>query len=188
MFLYSSFRRGLVSALNIVGVVAESATALGVLALGAQLVLLRRQTRAEFERRFVERYESIIANIPLKMLIGDRCDGAMTDLERRAFYDYFRLCEEEIYFLQQRKVSYQTWADWWVGIRSNLDKAAFRSAWAVLINELPESEDGAMEFELLRQVVLAQANKLANYEPWTDIRRPSWVARPRSWRASRSSR
>jgi len=57
---------------------------------------------------------------------------------RRAFYDYFELCEQEAYYRGDGQVSDRTWDEWRAGIESNRRKRSFRAAWAELSSEAPE--------------------------------------------------
>lgn len=104
------------------------ATAIGVLAASYQLWQGRRQLRAGFERTFVERYEHIVRDIDLEVIL----DGAPVDFDdadvARALFHYFELCEEELYYRAHRRVSRATWRDWWYGIRSLLTNPAIRDA------------------------------------------------------------
>jgi hypothetical protein len=121
-----------VLATNVVDTTASVATTLAIAAVVWQLVLTRRQMTASFERTFVERYERIIASVPLEMLTGESVDIARNEKVLRAFFDYFELCEEELYYRQARRVSDSAWSDWSEGIELNLRRPAFREAWATL--------------------------------------------------------
>jgi hypothetical protein len=153
---------------EVVTTVANVATAAGIFAVGWQLVLNRRQMMAEFERTFGERYERIIRDVPLPMLIGQVEDPTNDATALRAFFDYFELCEEELYYRRQGKVSRSTWKDWWEGIALNFRRPAFRTAWAHLKDAAvtpqgPTNEIPLRQFELLR-VALA-ANPTQPYDP-----------------------
>ena len=77
---------------------ANCATAVALVGVGWQLLLSRRQMVAQFEQTFVTRYEAILARIPLRLLRGAEPEWPMDDPTLRAFFDYFELCEEELYF------------------------------------------------------------------------------------------
>jgi hypothetical protein len=126
--------------------VAEVATALGVAVGASQLVIARRQQTAAFEQQFVARYREIVGRLPLWAVLGAAGRHAFADDEiaRRAFYDYFELCDEEVFYHRSKRVSERTWADWKMGIEANMRKPAFRASWADLSAAAPE------QFELLR--------------------------------------
>lgn len=148
------------SVADVVSTAANVATAVGVIGLGFQLWLNRRQMVLGFERTFVDRYERIIRDVPLPLLLGDNFEPNRDGEVLRAFFDYFELCEEEMYFRRVGKVSTSTWCDWWEGITLNLRRQAFRTAWEHLkerVNLAPGSfgQVRVTQFELLRQAVRA---------------------------------
>lgn len=117
---------------------------------------------AEFERTFSERYERIIQGVPLPILLGQD-EHAAGDLKAlRAFFDYFELCEEELYYRRQGRASTSTWADWWEGIALNFRRPAFQRAWehlegAAIAPEGSNNEIRLRQFELLRQALVADS-------------------------------
>ncbi len=93
-------------------------------------MLARRQLTRQFEQRFVDRYDELIARVPLQLLLGESIE--MTPRTERAMYDYFSLCEEQLYYRRSRKISRDTWIDWHEGIAQNMSRKAFQSAWVNL--------------------------------------------------------
>lgn len=134
------------NALDVISATAGVATALGVAFAAFQLRETRQQRQSEFELRFSDRYDEVVARVPLEMLLGEQDYDPSHRDARRAFYDYFELCEQECYYRQQRRIGDKTWNDWRVGIRSNHAKASFRSAWHDLAAAAPN------QFETFRQV------------------------------------
>lgn len=57
---------------------------------------------------------------------------------RRAFYDYFELCEEELYCRATHRVGRAACKDWWEGMSLHLQRPAFRAAW----DEISEATAG----------------------------------------------
>lgn len=115
----------LVSAADVIGTTANVATAAGISLVAYQLYVTRQQVVADFERTFVDRYEGIIRDAPLALLLGEPFDPHHDDRVLRAFFDYFELCEEEMTYRRIGKVSRSTWCDWWEGITLNLRRPAF---------------------------------------------------------------
>jgi len=115
----------------IVNTVAQWATAVGAGIVAFQLWQTQRALRATYERTFVERYERIIADVPLTAVLEGRLSETATDHERevieRAFFNYFELCEEELYFRKLGRISRRTWADWWEGLALHFRNDAFSS-------------------------------------------------------------
>jgi hypothetical protein len=168
-----------VSTSTTIGDIASVATALAALFVGWQVRLAKQQLRASFEQTFTDRYKEIFSQIPLELLLDDgRSDS---DEIERAFYDYFELCEEEMYYRCVGKVAKSTWVDWWIGIRMNLQRAAFRRAWDELrarttILSGQTTGTSSLQFDRLREaVVLADEGKdydpRESREPWRILSR-----------------
>lgn len=113
--------------------VASVATPLGLIATVYQLHQARRALRDTFERSFVDRYQRIASQIELDVLLGARIADLTDRVVQRAFYDYFELCEEELYFRAHRKIDSGTWRDWWYGMALNLRNPSFEQAFDELI-------------------------------------------------------
>ena len=140
--------------------VASVATAVGLFAIFYQLGLTRRQLRAGFEQTFVDRYLAIAARIPLELILGEtaRLDAA----SERALYDYFELCEEELYYRRGGRVSRGTWLEWWDGIALNFMRPGFRAAWVglkdrTILDDSSRPSGRLEQFDLLRAAVDAIA-------------------------------
>jgi hypothetical protein len=76
---------------------------LGAAYLGIQIRAGKRQGEREFVADFNGRYDPIVREIPLSILIDDRCIGDRGGLPRRelhhierAIFNYFQLCEEPL--------------------------------------------------------------------------------------------
>ena len=148
------------SVTDAISTAANLATAAGIIGVGWQLQQNWRQLVLGFERTFVDRYERIIRDVPLSLLLGDSLDPSRDREALRAFYDYFELCEEEMYYRQVGKISTSTWSDWWEGIALHLRRQAFRTAWEYLrerVNVAPArgGQVRVTQFELLRQAIQA---------------------------------
>lgn len=159
---------------------ASVATAVGSLAITGQLVLARRQLRAGFERTFVDRYEGIIARVPLPVILGE-VTTTHSETTQRAFYDYFELCEEELYFRKTGRVSKDTWADWWEGMALHFERPAFGEAWRELNVKARTASPGATrhrveQFTLLRAAVGA-IEKGRPYDPRISNRKRRFARR-----------
>lgn len=144
--------------------VASVGTGVGAAFAAYQLLLLRREATASFEQTFTARYESIVAQVPLELLLGE--STTRNPQSERAFYDYFELCEEQLYYRAKGRISASTWADWCEGIALHLRRPAFVAAWLDLSNRAavqPSSNDiaGLEQFTLLRSVLDDVAHGLA---------------------------
>jgi len=102
-------------------------TVVGVGVACYQLWQTQLSLRDNFERSFFDRYQRIADGLPPEVLLGQEIEGKSTSNDW-AFYKYFELCEEELYYRAHRRVSADTWRDWWYGICRNLEIEAFRDA------------------------------------------------------------
>jgi len=149
-----------VIAIEVISSVANVAAAVGVVVVIWQLRLTRQQLRAGFERTFVDKYERIIGHVPLGMILGEDIDVEQDAEALRAFFDYFELCEEELYYRAVGKVSTRTWREWWEGIALHFRRPAFRQAWEALKDRVVVSSAASAtvrveQFTLLRSAVRA---------------------------------
>ncbi len=147
-------------AADLITSIANVAAAVGVLVVILQLELSRRQMRAAFERSFVDKYERVVERVPLELLLGANLDVDGDREALRAFFDYFELCEEELYYRRVAKVSKSTWGEWWEGISLHFRRPAFRRAWdslhdRVVVGGAANGLVRLEQFTLLRQAVAA---------------------------------
>jgi hypothetical protein len=145
---------------------ASIATPIGLLATVYQLHQTRRALRDSFERSFVDRYQRVVSQIDLNVMLG-RAHAELADPKvRRAFFDYFELCEEELYYRAFGKVSAGTWRDWWYGMTIHFRSPSFEAAFAELVvAERPPVENSVPDrFSLLR-VAFEHRNDRRTYEP-----------------------
>jgi hypothetical protein len=149
------------------GDVPSIATGVGVLLAAYQLRQAKRSLREGFERTFVDRYERIVADIDLEVLLGHAQPDLDVPRQRRAFFDYFELCEEELYYRSYRRVSSSTWRDWWYGIRLNFQNQSFIDAFERILGEANDVGDGVPvkhhRFERLKNALAHR--RVAGYEP-----------------------
>lgn len=146
---------------------ASLATIAAVCAAVYQLRQARRSLRDNFERTFVDRYERIIKDVNLEvMLRGQRPDLSDPETER-AFYDYFTLTEEELYFRAHQRVSTSTWRDWWYGIRLHLQNEAFMEAFEHLHQS---SKTGRQPGQPERFSYLLQAVKHIHHDRYEPVK------------------
>ena len=143
------------------------ATGLGVAFAAFQIRQAQQSLRDGFERTFVDRYERIIRQIDLDVILGSREPNLSDPDVCRAFFDYFELCEEELYFRAYRKVSKATWNDWWYGIRGHLLNDHFKAAFDDLAERSETSTTTPTRFRFLREAVRNLDND--SYEPDKDL-------------------
>lgn len=146
--------------------VASIATPLGLLATVYQLHQTRRALRDSFERSFVDRYQRVISQIDLNVMLGRAHADLAEPAVRRAFFDYFELCEEELYYRAYGKVSAGTWRDWWYGMTIHLCSASFEQAFAELVTAEHRLAETSLpdRFSLLRGA-FEHRNDRRTFEP-----------------------
>lgn len=127
--------------------VAQVATALGICVAAGQLIVSGKQALTTFEDSLNHEYRELASRLPTKALLGK----PLTDDEQRQsfdeFYRYFDLSNEQVFLRQKGRISRRTWTFWRDGIKSNLRRPAFVSAWAEINTNAPE------DFSELRKLV-----------------------------------
>jgi hypothetical protein len=134
----------------------DAVTTAGVVFVAYQLRQAQLELRASFEQTFSDRYDRIVAQIPLPVLLGGQPD--LDDIEQlRAFFDYFELCEEEMYYRQRGRIGDRTWSDWREGISLHCRREGFMAAWQRLtgdeIDPPPSNNVRQTQFTLLRSAI-----------------------------------
>ncbi len=94
------------------------ATAIGVLFGAGQLLLSRSQATTTFEDALSVQYRQMIR----PRISADLLEGLKPpDRELVApYYDYFDLCNEQVFLRMQGRVRRRTWREWRQGIRGSL--------------------------------------------------------------------
>jgi hypothetical protein len=136
-----------------IGVIASIATAFGVILAAWQLWMTQIQTKTTFEDTIAREYRELSLQIPTKAFLGDVLSrdeylGAEND-----FYHYFDLSNEQVFLRQIGRVRKRTWQFWRDGIRSNLRRPAFSSAWT----DIAARSNG--DFAELRKLIAEEFRK-----------------------------
>jgi hypothetical protein len=118
---------------------ASVATAIGVLMAWWQIRLAKQQATTQFEDTIAREYREIALRLPVKALLGEQLDDDQHNEELENFYHYIDLTNEEIFLRLQNRVGLQTWSNWRDGIRSNLSKPAFKTAWDEIKRRAPDN-------------------------------------------------
>jgi hypothetical protein len=118
------------TAIEILSAVSSVATAVGVAVAAYQLLVVRKQAVTTFEDSLNSQYRVSIERIPLEALLGEqlRADDLHGLLPH--FYRYFDLCNEQAFLHKHGRITTKTWKNWEEGIKSNLQRPAFATAWA----------------------------------------------------------
>jgi hypothetical protein len=135
-----------------------------------QLWLTRRAHVSGFEMRFVDRYESLLARLPDDVVMERRELSNPSIGELRVFHDYFALCDEEVFYRREGKVSAATWRDWERGMQLNLQRPTFQVAWRALRAE-ERLDKRFADFEPLYEKLFAQRH----FDPKVTALRRWWL-------------
>ena len=111
------------------GLLASAATAVGVLLAWRQLALGKEQAVSAFEDTLSREYRDIAHSLPLEALLGEEMADSWLEDSLKDFYRYFDLTNEQIFLRAEGRITLATWNNWIDGIRANMDRPAFRSAW-----------------------------------------------------------
>ena len=104
------------------------ATAAGVAGGLLGLYFTVRLNRVKFEDSMDKEYRRIIAKIPLDALLDESVQGGRGELRER-IYNYFDLCNAQIYLRMIGRVSKRRWKGWMEGIEDHLYKREFCRVW-----------------------------------------------------------
>jgi hypothetical protein len=157
--------RQMTSALSVLALHSSSATALGVAIAAFQLHQAKNQSASAFEDQIAREYRQIAARLPIGALLGESLTDYGHQKALDEFYHYFDLSNEQIFLRQNQRVSNKTWKQWVTGIRSNLERPAFKRAW----KEIKDRSNG--DFDELRR-----------------LEKSDYQADPRKWRKMKPSR
>jgi len=131
---------------EVLQLIANAATAVGVVAVAVQIWLATRQSKTEFEDRLSEEYRELMKDLPVDAFLGKQIsvDGELL----RHFFRYFDMTNTQIFLRQRKRIRRSTWNDWVEGIRDNLKLPAFVEAWRLIS---PQTTSFAELRELLRK-------------------------------------
>lgn len=105
------------------------ATVVGVGIAADQLFRQVSEHKAAFEDSFAKEYREIVAKIPVEAMLGDELSAADLRAHLDEFYNYFDLCNEQVFLANNGRIRRKTWEFWREGMLDNFRRAAFRSAW-----------------------------------------------------------
>ena len=121
--------------------VASIATAVGVGIAAWQLRVTKQQEESQFEDSFAAQYRAIADTLPLDALLGRELPETDLRAALRAFYNYFDLCNEQVFLAKQGRFRDATWDNWREGIEQHFKRPAFLQAWSRLSPDLDGSFD-----------------------------------------------
>ena len=123
-----------------IGDIGSIATAVAVLIAAWQVHQNNKLHCADYEDAFDRQYRDLAMIIPMDIFIGKDFEihphtpsGYQV---REAIFNYFDLCNEQIYQRQKGRISNDTWRDWSAGIRFNMKLPAFDSVWTELMGNV----------------------------------------------------
>lgn len=105
------------------------ATTAGILIAAWQIRQSRKQAQTAFEDALAKEYRDLAATMPTKAFLGEDLDDKEMEDGLDEFYHYFDLCNGQVFLRQIGRISSKTWVYWCDGIRSNLERPAFKKAW-----------------------------------------------------------
>lgn len=111
------------------------ATALAVLIAAWQVRQNNALHRADYEDAFDRQYRDLAMIIPMDAFLGSR--DVLEPEAREAIYNYFDLCNEQIYQHSKGRITKDTWRDWSSGISSNMNRPAFQLVWREVTTQAP---------------------------------------------------
>ncbi len=123
---------------EVIRTLGSGGTLVAVSVAAYQLVLNRRQARANFEDDLSREYRAISAELPQDAFyVHVDESAALTGQQLNAMFRYFDLSNEQLRFCRDGRVSHETVEAWRAGIASNLGLPRFRQAWEQIVPRLP---------------------------------------------------
>ena len=130
-------------------------TGLGLVGLAASLLSERRKLRSErkaakdlqlasFENELNREYRQLVGELPPTAFLPDpsRASEEPPCAGLAKYYRYFDLCNSQMFFRQQERVSLRTWSTWCEGILDNMRLRGFQDAWREVKRRRATDEEG----------------------------------------------
>jgi hypothetical protein len=124
---------------NWIGAIASVVTAAGIFLAWWQIRLAKQQSVTQFEDGLNSQYREIARRLPIEALLGESLGDRATKECLKEFYHYIDLTNEEVFLRRRRRVSRQTWKSWVDGIKWNITRSAFATAWKEIKERSSES-------------------------------------------------
>ncbi len=128
--------------------IGSCATALGVIFVGWQIWLSKRQSITAFEDGLSHQYREILKTIPVKALLGQTLTPDEFSKCMDGIYHYLDLSNEQVFLRRSGRISAKTWVNWSDGMKLNLSRQAFAEVWKMVksqaagsLSELRKLED-----------------------------------------------
>jgi len=120
-----------------------------VIALGFavwQIIEAKKQARTVFEDDLDREYREITKHIPVKAFLGEELSEKEFEQALPSLYQYIDLSNNQVFLRQANRVGEKTWEFWRDGIKSNLSREPFRTAWKLV------KEKGQPSFSELKRL------------------------------------
>jgi hypothetical protein len=146
------------------------ATAFAVLVAAWQVRRSTQQARTQFEDELNREYRQLSREIDVDALLGD---PLTPDCHQKAFpalVRYIDLSNEQVFLREKGRVSRDTWESWRDGIRSNLARPAFNTAWCDV------KERAAKSFQELRRLEDTRFTEDPRRWVAADVRLRRWLS------------
>jgi len=117
---------------NIIEAVAALSAAVGVVLIGIQVALLRKQFQTQFEDSLSSEYRSLIKDIPSSALLGEKI--SLDDQAKEMVFNYIDLTNSQVFLRMNGRISKRTWSYWCEGIQFNLSLPVFKEVWVDIKN------------------------------------------------------
>ena len=115
------------------------ATTLAAIFVCWQLFDSRKIAQATFEDSLDQQYRQLSMQIPVTILMGEKCADDEFYAVRELLYNYFDLSNEQAFLYSQGRISSRTWESWRAGILSNMRKPAFECIYSKIRRKQPDA-------------------------------------------------
>lgn len=135
-------------------------TAVGAIAVAAELWFARSQAKSEFENELAREYRDIARSLPAHAFFKTP-DPELPEIDGRShladFVRYIDLCNEQILLHRDGRISNDVWKEWEEGMLINFSRPAFEQAWSYVRTHNPDSYDELAELLPTPSIALAAA-------------------------------
>jgi hypothetical protein len=132
--------------LDYANAIGSIATAIALIIAICQFKDAKKQIKTDFEDDLDREYREIIRNLPIKIFLGEDLSPSEYQESLAYLYQYIDLSNSQVFYRQIGRVSDDTWRYWNDGIKSNLSKKPFKTAW------LEVKEKGQQSFSELKRL------------------------------------
>ena len=119
----------MIEILEVLAAASSIATTIAVIIAAIQLRQTRKLAMVAFEDSLAREYRDLTKKVPVAARLGEELTEQEYQKCFNHLYRYFDLCNEQAFLHMKKRIGGGTWTFWFDGIKSNLERPAFKRAW-----------------------------------------------------------